>query len=148
MLTDALSAAHEQGWEFEVNGRLAQTHLYHAVALVVFALATFQLPGIGGGAAARLAKVGVEVMPGHTEIERGTSLIVSAKFGDFRSDVKLTVQEQGQAPRWMTDGARASTTRLTATAWPTCSRTPCTAWFTTEQQGERYQVVGVRVPGA
>ena len=102
VLTDALSAAHEQGWEFEVNGRLAQTHLYHAVALVVFALATFQLPGIGGGAAARLAKVGVEVMPGHTEIERGTSLIVSAKFDDFRSDVKLTVQELG-AKRWMTN---------------------------------------------
>ena len=102
VLTDALSAAHEQGWEFEVNGRLAQTHLYHAVALVVFALATFQLPGIGGGAAARLAKVGVEVMPGHTEIERGTSLIVSAKFADVRSEVLLTVQEPGQAPRRMT----------------------------------------------
>lgn len=101
VLTDALSAAHEQGWEFEVNGRLAQTHLYHAVALVVFALATFQLPGIGGGAAARLAKVGVEVMPGHTEIERGTSLIVSAKFADVRSEVQLTVQEPGQAPRRM-----------------------------------------------
>ena len=102
VLTDALSAAHEQGWEFEVNGRLAQTHLYHAVALVVFALATFQLPGIGGGAAARLAKVGVEVMPGHTEIERGTSLIVSAKFADVRSEVQLTVQEPGQAQRRMT----------------------------------------------
>ena len=102
VLTDALSAAHEQGWEFEVNGRLAQTHLYHAVALVVFALATFQLPGIGGGAAARLVKVGVEVMPGHTEIERGTSLIVSAKFADVRSEVLLTVQEPGQAPRRMT----------------------------------------------
>ena len=102
VLTDALSAAHEQGWEFEVNGRLAQTHLYHAVALVVFALATFQLPGIGGGAAARLIKVGVEVMPGHTEIERGTSLIVSAKFADVRSEVLLTVQEPGQAPRRMT----------------------------------------------
>ena len=101
VLTDALSAAHEQGWEFEVNGRLAQTHLYHAVALVVFALATFQLPGIGGGAAARLIKVGVEVMPGHTEIERGTSLIVSAKFADVRSEVQLTVQEPGQAPRRM-----------------------------------------------
>ena len=102
VLTDALSAAHEQGWEFEVNGRLAQTHLYHAVALVVFALVTFQLPGIGSGAAARLAKVGVEVMPGHTEIERGTSLIVSAKFADVRSEVQLTVQEPGQAPRRMT----------------------------------------------
>ena len=101
VLTDALSAAHEQGWEFEVNGRLAQTHLYHAVALVVFALATFQLPGIGGGAEARLAKVGVEVMPGHTEIERGTSLIVSAKFADVRSEVQLTVQEPGQTPRRM-----------------------------------------------
>ena len=61
VLTEALSAAHEQGWEFEANGRLAQAHLFHAVALVVFALAAFQLPGIGSGAAARLAKVGVEV---------------------------------------------------------------------------------------
>jgi hypothetical protein len=102
VLTEALSAAHDQGWEFESNGRLAMTHIYHAVALIVFAVAAFQLPGIGDGAAARLAKGSVEVMPGDTEIERGTSLIVSAKFGDFRSDVKLIVQEPGQAKRWMT----------------------------------------------
>ena len=102
VLTDALSAAHEQGWEYEANGRLALTHLYHAAALVVFALAALQLPGTGNESAARLARGGVEVKPGDTAIERGTSLIVSAKFGDFRSDVKLTVKEQGQAKRWMT----------------------------------------------
>ena len=102
VLTEALSAAHEQGWEFEANGRLALTHLYHAAALVVFALAAFQLPGTSDESAAPLARGGVEVKPGDTAIERGTSLIVSAKFGDFRSDVKLTVQEEGQAPRWMT----------------------------------------------
>ncbi len=102
VLTEALSAAHEQGWEFEVNGRLAQTHLYHAVALTVFALMAFQLPGIGDGAASRLARGGVVVEPGDVSIERGTSLIVSAKFDDFRSDVKLTVQELG-AKRWMTN---------------------------------------------
>ena len=102
VLTEALSAAHEQGWEYEANGRLALTHLYHAAALVVFALAAFQLPGTSDESAAPLARGGVEVKPGDTAIERGTSLIVSAKFGDFRSDVKLTVQEQGQAPRWMT----------------------------------------------
>ncbi len=102
VLTEALSAAHEQGWEFEANGRLAMTHIYHAVALVVFAVAAFQLPGIGDGAAARLAKGSVEVMPGDTEIERGTSLIVSAKFGDFRADVKLIVQEPGQDASWLT----------------------------------------------
>ena len=102
VLTEALSAAHEQGWEFEANGRLALTHLYHATALVVFALAALQLPGTGNESAARLARGGVEVKPGDTAIERGTSLIVSAKFGDFRSDVKLTVKEQGQAKRWMT----------------------------------------------
>ena len=39
VLTEALSAAHKQGWEFEANGRLAQAHLFHAVALVVFVLA-------------------------------------------------------------------------------------------------------------
>ncbi len=102
VLTEALSAAHEQGWEFEVNGRLAQTHLYHAVALTVFALMAFQLPGIGDGAASRLARGGVVVEPGDVSIERGTSLIVSAKFDDFRSDVKLTVQELG-AKRWVTN---------------------------------------------
>jgi hypothetical protein len=102
VLTEALSAAHEQGWEFEVNGRLAQTHLYHAVALVVFILASLQLPRLGDESAVRLTKGGVEVEPGDTNIVRGTSLIVSAKFDDFRSDVKLTVQEPGQAKRWMT----------------------------------------------
>ena len=102
VLTEALNAAHEQGWEYEANGRLALTHVYHATALVVFALAAFQLPGTGDESAVRLARGGVEVKPGDTAIERGTSLIVSAKFDDFRSDVKLTVKEQGQAKRWMT----------------------------------------------
>ena len=102
VLTEALGAAHKQGWEFEANGRLAQAHLFHAVALVVFVLAALQLPGTGDESAARLAEVGVEVEPGDTEIERGTSLIISAKFDNFRSDVQLTVQEPGQAKRTMT----------------------------------------------
>ncbi|MBC8243690.1 MAG: hypothetical protein H8E20_04795 [Verrucomicrobia bacterium] len=102
VLTEALGAAHKQGWEFEANGRLAQAHLFHAVALVVFVLAALQLPGTGDVSAARLAKVGVEVEPGDIEIERGTSLIISAKFDNFRSDVQLTVQEPGQAKRTMT----------------------------------------------
>ena len=47
---------------------------------------------------APLAKGGVEVKPGDTEIERGTSLIVSAKFADIRSDVKLTRAGTGAGP--------------------------------------------------
>ena len=73
MLTEALSAAHKQGWEFEANGRLAQAHLFHAVALVVFVLAAMQLPGSGGGQLARQERVVVE--PGDFEIERGMKLM-------------------------------------------------------------------------
>jgi len=148
VLTEALSAAHEQGWEFEANGRLALTHLYHAAAMVVFALAAFQLPGTGDEPGVRLAKVGVEVEPGDTEIERGTSLIISAKFDDFRSDVKLTVQELG-AKRWMTNSMVKSLDD------PILQLPPGQRAVERRVQrglrratGGAVSVVGVRVPGA
>ncbi|MEE2947516.1 MAG: hypothetical protein VX392_04290 [Verrucomicrobiota bacterium] len=99
VLTEALSAAYKQGWEFEANGRLAQAHLFHAVAMVVFVLAAMQLPGSGGGPVARQDRVVVE--PGDFEIERGMSRIISAKFTRKKEDVILVVMEPGQDPREM-----------------------------------------------
>ncbi|MDP6679743.1 MAG: hypothetical protein QGG72_12690 [Verrucomicrobiota bacterium] len=97
VLTEALSAAHKQGWEFEANGRLAQAHLFHAVALVVFVLAAMQLPGSGGDPLARQDRVVVE--PGNFEIERGLSRIISAKFTREQGSVTLVLMEPGQEPR-------------------------------------------------
>ena len=97
VLTEALSAAHKQGWEFEANGRLAQAHLFHAVALVVFVVAAMQLPGSGGGQLARQERVVVE--PGDFEIERGMSRIISAKFTREQGSVTLVLMEPGQEPR-------------------------------------------------
>ncbi len=101
VLTDALSAAHKQGWEFESNGRLAQAHLFHAVALVVFVLASLQLPGSGTGLMAQLDQDQLLVEPGDFEIERGMSAIISAKFKRIKDGVKLLVKEPGRDAREM-----------------------------------------------
>ncbi|MCH2592251.1 MAG: hypothetical protein MKZ85_04485 [Pedosphaera sp.] len=102
VLTDALKASREQGWELEANGRLALTHLYHGAALSVFLLAFWQMSDTTGSQTVRSAKGSVMVEPGDVEVERGTSLIVSAKFTSNKSDVKLVVKEHGRDQRWMT----------------------------------------------
>ena len=55
-----------------------------------------------GSQTVRSAKGSVMVEPGDVEVERGTSLIVSAKFTSNKSDVKLVVKEHGRDQRWMT----------------------------------------------
>ena len=102
VLADALKASREQGWELEANGRLALTHLYHGAALSVFLLAFWQMSDTTESQTVRLAKGSVVVEPGDVEVERGTSLIVSAKFSSNKSDVKLVVKEPGRNQRWMT----------------------------------------------
>ena len=102
VLADALKASREQGWELEANGRLALTHLYHGAALSVFLLAFWQMSDTTESQTVRSAKGSVVVEPGDVEVERGTSLIVSAKFSSNKSDVKLVVKEPGRNQRWMT----------------------------------------------
>ena len=102
VLADALKASREQGWELEANGRLALTHLYHGAALSVFLVAFWQMSDTTASQTVRSAKGSVVVEPGDVEVERGTSLIVSAKFTSNKSDVKLVVTEPGRDPRWMT----------------------------------------------
>ena len=102
VLADALKASREQGWELEANGRLALTHLYHGAALSVFLLAFWQMSDTTESQTVRSAKDSVVVEPGDVEVERGTSLIVSAKFSSNKSDVKLVVKEPGRNQRWMT----------------------------------------------
>lgn len=102
VLADALKASREQGWELEANGRLALTHLYHGAALSVFLLAFWQMSDTTESQTVRSAKGSVVVEPGDVEVERGTSLIVSAKFTSNKSDVKLVVKEPGRNQRWMT----------------------------------------------
>ena len=102
VLSDALKAGREQGWELEANGRLALTHLYHGAALSVFLLAFWQVSDTTESQTVRSAKGSVMVEPGDVEVERGTSLIVSAKFTSNKSDVKLVVKEHGRDQRWMT----------------------------------------------
>jgi hypothetical protein len=101
VLADALKASREQGWELEANGRLALTHLYHGAALSVFLLAFWQMSDTTESQTVYSAKGSVVVEPGDVEVERGTSLIVSAKFTSNKSDVKLVVKEPGQDQRWM-----------------------------------------------
>ena len=102
VLADALKASREQGWELEANGRLALTHLYHGAALSVILLAFWQMSDTTESQTVRSAKGSVVVEPGDVEVERGTSLIVSAKFTSNKSDVKLVVKEPGRNQRWMT----------------------------------------------
>ncbi|MAD22562.1 MAG: hypothetical protein CMO44_00120 [Verrucomicrobiales bacterium] len=105
VLAEALQASRDQGWEMESNGRLALTHVFHGASLSVFLFAFWQLAEKNESSEfgnARLAFGSVEVVPGDTNIVRGTSLIISAEFSDFKSDVKLVVQEPGRPKRWMT----------------------------------------------
>ena len=105
VLAEALQASRDQGWEMESNGRLAVTHVFHGASLSIFLLAFWQLAEkneYSGGINSRLALGSIEVVPGDTNIVRGTSLIISAEFPDFKSDVKLVVQEPGRPKRWMT----------------------------------------------
>ena len=105
VLAEALQASRDQGWEMQSNGRLALTHVYHGAALTVFLLAFWQLSGdskptgLGG---LGLARGEVTVEPGNVDVERGTSLIISAEFPEFKSEVQLVVQEPGRPKRWMT----------------------------------------------
>ena len=104
VLAEALQASRDQGWEMESNGRLALTHVFHGASLTVFLFAFWQLAErneSSGYGNARIAFAGVEVIPGDTNIVRGASLIISAEFSDFKSDVKLVVQEPGRPKRWM-----------------------------------------------
>ena len=105
VLAEALQASRDQGWEMESNGRLAVTHVFHGASLSIFLLAFWQFAEkneYSGGINSRLALGSIEVVPGDTNIVRGTSLIISAEFPDFKSDVKLVVQEPGRPKRWMT----------------------------------------------
>ena len=105
VLAEALQASRDQGWEMESNGRLALTHVFHGASLSVFLFAFWQLAEkneSSGYGNARFAFGSIEVVPGDTNIVRGTSLIISAEFPDFKSDVKLVVQEPGGPKRWMT----------------------------------------------
>jgi hypothetical protein len=105
VLAEALQASRDQGWEMQSNGRLALTHVYHGAALTVFLMAFWQLAGESsstGQSGSSLAKGSLTVEPGHVDVERGTSLIISAEFSEFQSDVKLVVQEPGGSKRWMT----------------------------------------------
>ncbi|MGB1743465.1 MAG: hypothetical protein ACPHL9_01185 [Limisphaerales bacterium] len=104
VLAEALQASRDQGWEMQSNGRLAMTHVYHGAALTVFLLAFWQLADSSAPvdrSALGLAKGKVTVEPGNVDVERGTSLIIAAKFSEFKPDVRLVVQVPGQPKRRM-----------------------------------------------
>ena len=105
VLAEALQASHDQGWEMKSNGRLALAHVFHGAALTVFLVAFWQFSGNGTStdrSGLGLAKGKVTVEPGNVDVERGSSLIISAAFSEFKSKVELVVQEPGQPKRWIT----------------------------------------------
>ena len=104
VLAEALQASRDQGWEMQSNGRLAMTHVYHGAALAVFLLVFWQLADSSAPvdrSALGLAKGKVTVGAGNVDVERGTSLIIAAKFTEFKPDVRLVVQVPGQPKRRM-----------------------------------------------
>ncbi len=107
LLAETLDRAGQQPWDDLVPaGRVYVAHLAHAGSLVVMLIALVALsryvptasqsPLLPWNAAAER----VVVEPGDTEIEKGTGLLVLARFGEaLPNDVWLVFEQEGAKPR-------------------------------------------------
>jgi hypothetical protein len=106
----ALAHSRAHDWDEAIPARrLNATRIAHGVALacliavvVVSGFRAAILPGSGAAQTTFLGTgLGVEVEPGNTQIERGTALLVIAKFPG-RVPVEASLVVEGAAPRPMT----------------------------------------------
>ncbi len=85
VLRDAVAHSRTHSWPAVVPGRriaAAQLTQVATLAIFVFALWTLRPPGGLTGSPLLVRTSGVEITPGDTELERGMSLVVLARFGD------------------------------------------------------------------
>ncbi|MFO0896275.1 MAG: DUF4175 family protein [Pirellulales bacterium] len=108
LLEETLDRARNRPWDDLIpQSRVYIAHLAHAGSLVLLLISLVALSrytsrsgqlmpgGFFGGAGDRVA-----VEPGDTEIEKGTGLLVMARFGDtLPSDVWLVFEQAGVKPR-------------------------------------------------
>ena len=103
VVQEATARSQESDWRQVVpTARLAFGQLVHLVALgcFIFALAQLRVAKIHGEAPAWLGSDGVAVTPGDTQVEKGDSLVVLARFGGaLPPTVSLVVRQSGHAPR-------------------------------------------------
>ena len=103
VLQEATARSQEQDWRDVVpGGRLLAMHAVHIVALLLFgfALTSLRVAKIHGEAPKWVGSDGLSITPGDTQIEKGDSLVVLAKFGgSLPPSVSLIVQENGVAAR-------------------------------------------------
>ncbi len=86
LINEVITHRHYRLWLEETNGKLSSALMLQAGALAVFVAVLFVSRVSTGGhrqasAVATPADSGVTVTPGDTKIERGTGLVISARFG-------------------------------------------------------------------
>jgi hypothetical protein len=76
---------HQRLWKEEAQQKLISAVIQQTAAFIAFVLVLFTSLVLGGGrhasAAAQWPASGVTVTPGDTKVERGTGLVISARFG-------------------------------------------------------------------
>jgi len=85
LINEVITHRHYRLWREETNGKLFSSLVLQAGALAVFVAVLFASQlfsrGRGSAAVARAGDSGVTVTPGDTKVERGTGLVISARFG-------------------------------------------------------------------
>ena len=86
LINEVVTHRHQRLWSYEAQRKLSSAVLVQTAALVVFLAVLFASHVFAGGrhsAAVRLSSnlEEVSVTPGDTQVERGTGLVISARFG-------------------------------------------------------------------
>jgi len=101
LLEETLLFSHQSDWAEAIpKSRLAFAQTAHWLALIFCAFILWKLPGTEKrGLLARISDVSITVTPGDTSLERGSSLVVLARFGGaLPSVVELVTSQPSKAP--------------------------------------------------
>ena len=100
VIQEALLHSRRSDWGSAISGRrllLAQGVQWGALALLIVALWSLHAPGSHGLFLTRVSDMTIAVTPGDTSLERGSSLVVLARFeGALPPNVELVVGQSGQ----------------------------------------------------
>ncbi len=92
IIREALEHNSRYEWAQHSLQRLVVSHGAHALALIFFLVALARVPSSGEAARTFHPFLGVQVNPGHTNVERGSSLVIWARFkGTLPPEATLAV---------------------------------------------------------
>jgi len=100
VIQEALLHSRRSDWGSAISGRrllLAQGVQWGALAVLIVALWSLHTPGSHGFFLTRVSDMTIAVTPGDTSLERGSSLVVLARFeGALPANVELVLSQSGQ----------------------------------------------------